>query len=861
MVVAAYPQQWHEASPLDRQQWYILRYRDPQTGTIPAHAAENDAAMARRIASTVYSKQPHIASTTVEPIGPINVAGRTRAFAIDSRAPSVFMCGGVSGGVWRSIDAGRSWVRMTPPDLVPHVSSIVQSQKTPDTWYIGTGEGLSTTERRTSTLLRTIGTGTGIYRSTNNGITWHAITPPSNAQPNSIPESPWQIIWRLAVRSDSSGETLYAACYGGIYSWDGNRWRLELGDTSRPAFATDIVSAGNKLYAALGAADDGSRSQQYGIFEWSGGRWRAITPAAFSTMRRIVLATSTDGSVVYAFAQAPSSWSERYISFSSVHQLWQYSALQQRWRDCSSWLAALRSPIAPFGTLGGYCMAIAVHPRNPDIVYIGGTDVFSSHDGCRTSAYHLGGYPYTVEPSALHPDIHALVFDRVDPNRVYAATDGGVYATSSALAQDSPEWESLNTGLMTTQAYHVAIDRRSLDQFVIAGFQDNSNWYTNAAALGIPWVFAGGGDGCRVLVGQGRGLVFASSQFGYIYALDARPETPRYIQLPQPPRSGSAFATEFGYDPATGYLVLALDSQLYRLYVTPTVVDQRWELAASLPYGTLITTLTLRGELALVGTASGTLYIADIYRGYIEPISVPLPRGAFVSAIDWDEADISRIIVTVSNYTLPSIFATWDSGESWLSVGGTLDEEQNGWGPSLRVVRSLYRNGKRLYVAGTSIGAFVADSLSASTQWQPLGVTTLGFLPVEAIDIRSTDGMTAIGTHGGGIYVCYLDPSTVGSEQPAPPKDFFVERCVPEPVSDFAIVYVHVPRPEGILTFELYDILGRPISERSQPVVTPGVVAMMLGPADLDGIAQGTYFYRVRWKDRIASGAFVRVAR
>lgn len=857
-VSMAARQQWEEPSPLDRQQWEVLRYRDPKTGTIPPEAAARDAALARILQRT-ETKRPRTASVLVEPIGPVNVAGRTRALAVDSRASSVLMCGGVTGGVWRSIDRGRSWVRMTSPLLVPHVSCIVQSRSAPDTWYIGTGEGLSTTERRTSTQLRTVGTGTGIYRSTDNGTSWYPITPPVTEQPNVLSRSPWQIVWRLAVVSDAGQERLYAACYGGIYAWDGNTWRLEVGDSSQPAFATDIVAAGGSLYAAIGATDDGLRPPYYGIFERRGGSWRSITPPAFPTVRRIVLAVSADGSILYAFAQRPRSWNDRYTSFSSEHVLWRYSAATGQWQDRTAWLALLQSPMqTPLETLGGYCMTIAVYPTNPDIVYVGGTDLYASHDGCRSSAFHLGGYPYTVEPGALHPDIHAVVFDPNDPSRLYAATDGGVYLTTSPLTQGEHYWEALTNGLTTTQTYHVAHDPFGTDQFVIAGFQDNSNWYSSALAYGAPWTFAGGGDGCRVLVGSGRQLVFATSQFGYVYALDASSDAPRFIQLPSPPRSGTAFVTEIAYDRTSQQLVLALDSDLYRLRVTPTETEREWTRAAALPAGELITTIALWQTTALVGTASGTLYTADLITGRVEPIAIPLPRGSFVAAIEWDRADRSHIVVTVSNYTLPSIFASWDGGNTWQSVGGSLDEEHNGWGPSVRVVRVLDRNGKRLYIAGTSIGAFVADSLHAGTQWQPIGTTTLGVLPVEAVETRSSDGLTLFGTHGGGIYACYLDPSTIGGDVPTVPNDFLVEECTPHPVVEYTTIGVHVPRSGGIVRLELFDALGRKLLERLRPATSAGTVSIVLSQSDLSVCPAGTYFYRVAWEDRVVSGKFVR---
>ena len=56
------------------------------------------------------------------PAGPNNIGGRTRAIAYDVRYNTVvngvtnrvLMAGGISGGIFRSIDGGANWTRVTP---------------------------------------------------------------------------------------------------------------------------------------------------------------------------------------------------------------------------------------------------------------------------------------------------------------------------------------------------------------------------------------------------------------------------------------------------------------------------------------------------------------------------------------------------------------------------------------------------------------------------------------------------------------------------------------------------------------------------------------------------------------------------
>lgn len=97
--------------------------------------------------------------------GPGNVSGRTRALLIDIDDPSgnSWFVGSVSGGVWKTTDAGASWTNLTPdlPNLA--TVSLAQSQSNPNVIYAGTGEGFFNLDAIT---------GDGIFKSSDKGNTW-----------------------------------------------------------------------------------------------------------------------------------------------------------------------------------------------------------------------------------------------------------------------------------------------------------------------------------------------------------------------------------------------------------------------------------------------------------------------------------------------------------------------------------------------------------------------------------------------------------------------------------------------------------------------------------------------------------------
>ena len=73
--------------------------------------------------------------------GPFNVAGRSRTLAIDPRDTRILWSGGVSGGLWKSVDRGLNWTTVSDWWTNLSIASIVIDPNNPDVMYVGTGEG------------------------------------------------------------------------------------------------------------------------------------------------------------------------------------------------------------------------------------------------------------------------------------------------------------------------------------------------------------------------------------------------------------------------------------------------------------------------------------------------------------------------------------------------------------------------------------------------------------------------------------------------------------------------------------------------------------------------------------------------
>lgn len=870
---------------VERREWNELRLRDPQSGSIPDNIRAKELAFARSVpayppAGTSAKGNALQSPTSIQfnAIGPRNVGGRTLALAIDYTNPNVLLSGGATGGVWRSIDGGKSWTRVSPVHDIHHVSSIVQSLVNPKVWYMGTGEVLSTTERRTSTNIRTIATGTGIYRSTDGGVNWSLITPPIVNQQHNTLSAPAQGVWKLlCVKPADTVDAVYAALYGGVYVYLKNEWFPVVTNTAK-SFSSDVVATpdAQTAYFALSSAEDGSKPEQYGIYRKEGSSYTNITPPDFPAQtRRIKLALAPSNKrILYVLTEAPPNWALRYKDFSTINTLWKYTAAASGNGGTWEQLMKKRWSQVDFTSLGGYALTLAVHPLRDSVVFMGGTNLFRTTTGFRdsTELEQIGGYPYVVEPGRLHPDMHNLVFAPNNPERLYVCCDGGVFYSDTCRTATPISWQSLNNGYHTTQCYHVAIDEQSPgDMFVMTGLQDNASYCTFSSEPDKDWIFVGGGDGSACQIAKDKRIIFGSLQFSNTYAfLFDDTQTPNYTNFESPTRNAlPQFVTAILLEPLRQRSLFmpiaksiyyytdplrALDTSLKHkdLWKNIAAVDTLLKNKSGIAISCMAASVA-PADVLVFGTTDGDVYLV------LNPLSTTaevqkisgtnFPKGAFVSSIDIDPRDASNIVVSFSNYNTESIFYTTDGGSSWRSIAGNLENnpDGSGWGPSVRVVKILAQGSTTTFLAGTSTGVYSLRGEDATLSWTQEGVSTIGNLTVESIAYRQADGRIVIGTQGGGVYAGNINTATgVETEQEAV---FQLEQNYPNPVSSrtsSSHIYFTLPT-EGMVELELYDVQGKliqPLLQRSFPA---GRHSYELQAATLSKLADGAYFYSLRF--------------
>ncbi|WP_396210952.1 WD40/YVTN/BNR-like repeat-containing protein [Flavobacterium sp.] len=417
-------------------------------------------------------------------IGPAIMSGRIADIAQHPTNNQIIYIGAAGGGVWKSGDGGASF----SPMFDKHNQSIgciaIDPNKPDNVIWVGTGE----TWTRNS-----VSAGDGIYKSTDGGLNWINMGLPKSDRISSIVIDP--------RNSDNVWVGVLGALWGdsderGIYnSKDGGKtWSKIYGIDSKTGCSDLVIDPKNPdiMYASF---------WEFRRTAWSfnsGGLNSCLlkTTDGGKTWNKIHNGYPTGKLGRIAITVAPSNPDILYsvIECEKDSQKGMYKSTDagKSWTHLNSDFALV---VRPF-----YFSRIVVDPKNPDIVYKGGLFGSISRDGGKTFK-NLG---------SMHADIHDIAIDMNDTNRIYCATDGGLYRS----------WNSGSTldivkNLPISQFYHISIDDAE-PYNIYGGLQDNGSWYGPSKSDGgieaRDWESVGYGDGFRVLKHPTKPIIYSEMQ-------------------------------------------------------------------------------------------------------------------------------------------------------------------------------------------------------------------------------------------------------------------------------------------------------------------------------------------------------------
>lgn len=862
---------------------YFWMLRDPKTNTIPSGVRQGELEHARITSVMKTSADPQI---DWQARGPMNIGGRTRALALDIRNSNIVLAGSVSGGLWKSIDGGNTWSLRNRPEQNLSITWLVQDPRPgfQDTWYYAGGEYIGGSARDRGGRAFTYGS--GIYKSTDNGDTWNAI--PSTVIRNPVVfDSPFDYVSKLAI-SPVTGTLFMASNVIGIYrSTDGGSNFLSsadnitndivLGNVNEHTYNDVIVLPNGTVVASISGDRTPDTAPVAGIYKSTSdgqkGSWENITPNGFpSSHHRTVLAYSlSEPNLVYALSHEVLDASNYRMT------LFRFNIVTGASENLTGMIPNLGAPAGNFNPQGGYNMVLAVKPDDPNVVILGGTNLYRSVDRFKTypgsaELNWIGGYNSANNFGRYlnhHPDQHVVFFDPFNPNRMWSGHDGGVSVTED-IRLDRIAWVDKNRGYVTTQFYTVSIADIAGDQRIIGGTQDNGSLY-----------FVGTGDARDVTSGDGsyaflgENYAYGATQSGNTYRLeyDIDGNIRRNVRISIQPKgtSGLLFIHPFAVDPIDQDVMYYPErNALWRnTKISTALGDSRgfegssdgWtRIELGIPTNLTITTLKVSQNpehVLYIGASqrsnSGTALIPQVYRmdnsrSAASVKAIPLPStvtaGSYIHDIAVNPSDADEILVVISNYNVNRMFHSKDGGQSYQIVDGNLGNVGSIPGPSVRSAQLLPIKDGTFAIVATSTGVYSTDKLNGSnTVWAREGFNELGTVVAERITARMSDGKVAVGTHGRGIFSGILKIPVV---QQKIPEIFASFPNYPNPFNSETIVAFDLPKA-SIVRLQVFDILGRPI----QTLLNDQELRARSHRIRFNGgsLPSGTYLYRLNVRE------------
>ncbi len=135
-------------------------------------------------------------------VGP-DRGGRVTTVTGVASEPRTFYMGVASGGLWKTTDAGSTWIPISDGKIpVGSMGSIEVSQSNPNVIYVGTGS---------DDIRSNVSTGRGVYKSTDAGATWSFAGLRDAGQIGAVRVDPSNadVAYVAALGGDSTAEASY----------------------------------------------------------------------------------------------------------------------------------------------------------------------------------------------------------------------------------------------------------------------------------------------------------------------------------------------------------------------------------------------------------------------------------------------------------------------------------------------------------------------------------------------------------------------------------------------------------------------------------------------------------------------------
>ncbi|RLA60941.1 MAG: hypothetical protein DRQ89_12085 [Epsilonproteobacteria bacterium] len=812
---------------------------DPELQRVPAERLQSAlkyVSSSKASNSSAFSKSNNEWTATNS-----NMGGRIRGIMWDPNDESgnkVWACA-VTGGLWynNNITSENSgWESVS--DLWPNLttSSITYDPNNTETFYLGTGEyhTARVTYRESS------GVGMGIWKSTDSGETWELLESTSD----------FKYISDIKVRNEDGASVIYAGVVSGVYHGEhlsepteglyrsedgGETWEQVLPNISGfdvPYAPADLeISESGRIFVGTLKNEDGNGGATI-LYSDNGttGSWNvfddyeAIIEADGSTPipGRVVLAAApSNPDIVYAVVGA--GW----INGSGFNLAEGYAILKstdggENWDETNF-------PENQFASLSWHAFSITVNPTDPDMVYIGGLDLWRTINGgdfwSKISNWALmysgGGNKY------LHADQHWTLFKPGSSTEAIFSTDGGVFYTSNATG--SMFFSERSKNLNTLQFYSCDVNPDTSKNDFIGGLQDNGSLLYTGNPLHLNDMVSGG-DGAYCFFDKDDPEYMVTSVYYNQYKFFVG-----YMGNSSINTQDGVFINPADYDfymntlyanscSFSGYLANSItrienvpfNSNSYERIELNTNLESYFSHVKYSDYSP-------DGKTTLfLGSVNGRLFKITEAHGSPETIEIGSDDFpvAYISCIAIGGSE-DTLLVTFSNYGVASVWETYNGGETWNDVSGNL--------PDMPVRWAIYHpDGSNQVMLATELGVWTTTNTSAGIWENDEG---LPLVRVDMLKLRDADHTVLAATHGRGMQWTNWEYDLTTGVNEIAESGFSI---YPNPSRGQVNINFEDNAPKRI---KVYDLNGKLVLNRT--------FENKLNQIDLSGQPKGVYFVSI----------------
>ncbi len=753
---------------------------------------------------------------TWENIGPRNCGGRTLAIAVNPSDTSIIWAGSASGGLWKSVTGGlgsNAWQYVDIGFPILSVSSIAIDPFDNNIILIGTGEVYNYQNTHMGVSLRSTRGfyGMGAFKSTDGGATWSKSIDWSYQQNRGVWDFAFDPINQNIVYAATTEGILKSTNKGDTWSYVSTmKMVMDLAiDYNEP----NIIFAG---VGNLGSANPGIyRSTDSGV------SWHRLTSGLPST--------NSGRTTITCYKKNPK------IVMASIGNDFSTLGLFRSTDSGNSWTEMSGTSLDYLSYQGFYAEGVLMKSDDSSQVVISGVNFYkSTSGGSNLTQKDVGG-----SSGSLHVDHHEIIFNPLNPNKIYIGTDGGVYRSNNF----GESFYSCNSGYVTTQFYAGFSNSTSDSLLAQGGLQDNGSWQFRGNSS---WTKTTGGDGIFTAINPfSDNYQYTSSQYLQIYRSTNRGSSFTSV-LGSFSSSLVNFVSPFVIAPNSPNILYAGKKNLMK----STDYGATWADVGGNPDGNKILAIAVSNaspEVIYISTVP-TSVRAGIFKSTNggltwTNITRNLPNK-YPTDIFLNPTNQNQVYVTFSGFGTSHIFRSDDGGATWIDLQSNLPDV-----PFQSVaVDPLNTN---IVYAGCDFGIFA--STDKGNSWFRFNTRMNDAVIVTDITFSSKNKKVRASTHGNGVYQTDMLGKTISqTDEKNIAEDFILYQNYPNPFNPSTVISYRLSAP-GNVSLKIFDALGNEVATLiDNEWKEAGYYNYQLRINNYQ-LTTGVYFYRLQ------AGAFVQM--